>query len=64
MNCKRQDKAWPILYRVTGNFVLVENRGLALKYTEITQKYSPSRSAFVDKPLEQWWIVPALTCPS
>jgi len=54
MDCKRPEKAWSILYRVTGKIVLIERTvDYAPKYSDITPKCSPSRSGFANKPLER-----------
>ena len=50
MDCKRPEKAWSILYKITGKIVLRENRGLCTK--TITPKCSLSQSGFANKPLE------------
>ena len=45
--------------------VLVERiANLGLEHCRITQKYSPSQSAFADKPLGQEQVIWGLTCPS
>ena len=58
MDCKRPEKAWSILYRVTGKIVLVERTvNSVLTRSEITPKYSPSQSALAHKPVERLWVV-------